>query len=512
VPPRRRGGKGDSRTRRAPRVSESWKGPLNAIEEAVHEIPQDYRGKDGTLRMRVPGRIIAKGELLRHIQDDMAPEQVANVASLPGIVGYSLAMPDIHWGYGFPIGGVAAFDPDEGGVVSPGGVGFDINCGVRLLRTPLDEKQVRAKLPELVDALFEEVPCGMGSRGGLELGTRELEGILDEGAGWAESNGWATTRDREVMEERGVIAGARSSAVHERARVRGGRSLGSLGSGNHFLEIQTVDKTYDEAACKAFGVEPGQVCIMIHTGSRGLGHQVCEDHVKDLQSSATRYKLPDRQLACADLGSRAADEYLAAMASAANFAFVNRSVIATHARRVLSRVFGVGEEESTLLYDVCHNIAKMEEHVIPAGPQAGKRKSLCVHRKGATRCFGPGHKDVPAQYREVGQPVMVPGDMGRMSFLLAGDEGAQSKSFGSACHGAGRRLSRHQAKKEWSGDELIRLLWQRDGIRVRAATPSVAAEEAPEAYKDVSLVVDSVEAAGLARKAARLRPMGVVKG
>ena len=480
----------------------------------MHEIPPDYRGVEGNLRMRVPGRVVAAGELLGHIKDDQALEQVANVATLPGIVGYSLAMPDIHWGYGFPIGGVAAFDPDQGGVVSPGGVGFDINCGVRLLRTPLSERDVRARLPELVDALFDEVPCGMGSRGGIELGASDLPDILQRGAGWAVDNGWATDRDRENMEERGALAGADASAVHDRARVRGGRSLGSLGSGNHFLEVQSVDKVYDAAAAKAFGVEPGSVCIMIHTGSRGLGHQVCEDHVRDLQPLSARLgmTLPDRQLACAPLDSPEAQRYMAAMAAAANFAFVNRSVITTHARKVLARLFGIGAEETEVMYDVCHNIAKMEEHTVPAGPDAGKRRKLCVHRKGATRCFGPGHKDVPAAYRTVGQPVLVPGDMGRMSFLLAGSKGAEAVSFGSCCHGAGRRLSRSQAKKEWRGDALIRELWERDGIRVRAATPSVAAEEAPEAYKDVSLVVDSAEAAGLARKAARLRPMGVVKG
>ncbi|MCA1818441.1 MAG: RtcB family protein [Thermoplasmatota archaeon] len=495
-------------------MAPAWNGPLRAVGPALQEIPQDYPGQDGNLRMRVPGRIVAQGELLAHIQDDMAPEQVANVASLPGIVGYSMAMPDIHWGYGFPIGGVAAFDPDQGGVVSPGGVGFDINCGVRLLRTPLNERDVRPRLPELVDALFDAVPCGMGSRGGIELSAGDLDGILERGAGWAVDNGWATDRDRENMEERGAIAGAEPSAVQERARLRGGRSLGSLGSGNHFLEVQTVDRIFAPDACKAFGVEPGQVCVMIHTGSRGLGHQVCEDHVRDLQSVVVRegIALPDRQLACAPLSSGEAERYMAAMAASANFAFVNRSVIATHARRVLSRLFGIGDEETELLYDVCHNIAKMEEHEVPAGPDAGRRKKLCVHRKGATRCFGPGHKDVAAAYRAVGQPVLVPGDMGRMSFLLAGSEGAEKTSFGSACHGAGRRLSRSQAKKEWRGAALIRELWERDGIRVRAATAEVAAEEAPEAYKDVSLVVDSVEAAGLARKAARLRPLGVVKG
>jgi tRNA-splicing ligase RtcB len=492
----------------------TWAGPLTRAAPGVHEIPQDYRGRDGNLKMRVPGRIIANDSLLGSIKDDLAPEQVANVATLPGIVGYSLAMPDIHWGYGFPIGGVAAFDPDDGGVVSPGGVGFDINCGVRLLRTPLVERDARARIVELVDALFDAVPCGMGSRGGLELSERDLDGILDGGAAWAVENGWANAADRENMEERGAIPGADARAVHERARVRGRRSLGSLGSGNHFLEVQTVDKTWDEAACKAYGVDVGQVCIMIHTGSRGLGHQICEDHVKDLQPVAARHgiDLPDRQLACAPLGTPEADRYLAAMAAAANFAFVNRSVITTHARRVLAKTFGIGDFETEVLYDVCHNIAKMEEHVVPAGPLAGRRRKLCVHRKGATRAYGPEHPGVPVAYRPVGQPVLVPGDMGRMSFLLAAMDGAEKATFGSSCHGAGRHISRSQAKREWRGEDLIRKLWEEQGIRVRAATPSVAAEEAPGAYKDVSEVVDSVEEVGLARKVARLRPLGVVKG
>jgi tRNA-splicing ligase RtcB len=491
----------------------SWNGPLRPVADGVHEIPMDYRGRDGNLRMRVPGRIIASPDLLQHIQDDQAPEQVANVACLPGIVGHSLAMPDIHWGYGFPIGGVAAFDPDAGGVVSPGGVGFDINCGVRLLRTDLTERDLRPRLVEAVDALFEDVPCGMGSRGGLEISESDLTDLLDRGAAWAADNGYATQADLERMEDGGAIAGADAREVHERARLRGRRSLGSLGSGNHFLELQVVDRTWDEAACKAYGVEPGQVLVMIHTGSRGLGHQICEDHVKDLQAVTARHgiELPDRQLACAPLGTPEAERYLGAMAAAANFAFVNRSVITTLARRTLGRLFGAGEEGPgvEVLYDVCHNIAKMEEHAIPG---ESRRKKVCVHRKGATRAFGPGHPQVPAAYRDAGQPVIVPGDMGRMSFLLAASPGAMAASFGSSCHGAGRRMSRSQASRTWKGQELLRLLWERDGIRVRAATPEVAAEEAPEAYKDVSRVVESVEVAGLARKACRMRPVGVVKG
>ncbi|HJQ93668.1 MAG TPA: RtcB family protein [Candidatus Thermoplasmatota archaeon] len=498
----------------------AWTGPLNPVSPAVHEIPADYTGASGQLKMRVPGRIVAQPSLVPSIAEDNAPEQVANVATLPGIVGYSLAMPDIHWGYGFPIGGVAAFDPDQGGVVSPGGVGFDINCGVRLLKTELEERDLRARLPEVVDALFDAVPCGMGSKGGLELSEADLTDILDRGAGWAVENGWATEADRDHMEDRGAIVGADARQVNDRARVRGRRSLGSLGSGNHFLELQVVDRTWDDAACKAYGVERGQVTVMIHTGSRGLGHQVCEDHVKELQAVSARHgiDLPDRQLACAPLDTPEAMRYMGAMAAAANFAFCNRSVITTHVRTTLGRLFGGGGGADgtglgiEVVYDVCHNIAKMEEHTVPAGPDAGKRRSLCVHRKGATRAFGPGHKDVPAGYRAAGQPVMVPGDMGRMSFLLAAQEGAMATSFGSSCHGAGRHMSRSEAKRSWSGKALLRELWERDGIYVRAATPDVAAEEAPGAYKDVSEVVDSVEMAGIARKAARMRPLGVVKG
>ncbi len=486
----------------------AWSGPLNDVGGGMHEIPADYKGQDGRLRMRVPGRIVATGDLLEHINDDLAPEQVANVASLPGIAGYSLAMPDIHWGYGFPIGGVAAFDPDHGGVVSPGGVGFDINCGVRLLRTDLHVDDARPQLQELMDALYKAVPAGMGSRG-KGAGSNAVQDIMTEGASWAVENGFATKDDAARMEEGGRIPGADPSVISDRALLRGQRSLGSLGSGNHFLEVQYVDETYDDAACKAYGVAPGQVFVMLHTGSRGLGHQVCQEHVEALQGAPKRYgiDLVDRQLACAPLDSPEAESYMGAMAAAANFAFVNRSILTTRTREVLGR-FGASAD---VVYDVCHNIAKWEEHRIPAGEEEGQRKRLCVHRKGATRSYGPGHADLPSEYQDVGQPVIVPGDMGRMSFLLAGDQGAMDKSFGSSCHGAGRRLSRSAAKKQFEGQVLIDLL-RTQGIIVKATSEQVAAEEAPEAYKDVSQVVESVHQAGLARKAARLRPMGVVKG
>lgn len=475
----------------------------------MHEIPSSYAGQSGEMKMRVPGRIVSSGPLLQHIRDDPAAEQVAAVATLPGIAGYSLAMPDIHLGYGFPIGGVAAFDPDHGGVVSPGGVGFDINCGVRLLRTDLHVDAVRGQLEPLMDALYAKVPAGMGSRGREKIGPNEINSLLAEGAPWAAEQGIIPKRDLEAIEEGGYIDGADPSAVSDRALLRGQRSLGSLGSGNHFLEVQYVDETWDDTACKAYGVAAGQVVLMIHTGSRGLGHQVCQDHVQGLQTAAKKYdiELIDRQLACAPLDSPEAASYLSAMAAAANFAFVNRSILTARARDVLAAFGGKAE----LVYDVCHNIAKWEDHVVPAGDEAGQIKRLCVHRKGATRSFGPGHKDVPQAYRDVGQPVIVPGDMGRMSFLLAGAEGAMERSFGSSCHGAGRQMSRTQAKKTFEGQALIDEL-RAQGIIVKATSQQVAAEEAPGAYKDVSEVVDSVEMAGLARKVARLRPLGVVKG
>ncbi len=486
----------------------AWSGPLRDVGSGMHEISADYQGQDGKLRMRVPGRIVATGELLEHINDDLAPEQVANVASLPGIAGYSLAMPDIHWGYGFPIGGVAAFDPDHGGVVSPGGVGFDINCGVRLLRTDMHVDDVRPRLQELMDALFAAVPAGMGSRG-RGTAKNDVQDAMSEGARWAVEQGYATPQDAARMEEGGRIEGAEPGHVSDRALLRGQRSLGSLGSGNHFLEVQFIDETYDEAACKAYGVTPGQVFVMLHTGSRGLGHQVCQEHVESLQGAPKRYgiDLVDRQLACAPLDSPEAEAYMGAMASAANFAFVNRSILTSRTRDVLDG-FGATAD---VVYDVCHNIAKWEEHRIPAGEEEGQRKRLCVHRKGATRSYGPGHADLPSEYQDVGQPVIVPGDMGRMSFLLAGNQGAMDRSFGSSCHGAGRRLSRSAAKKRFEGQALIDLLASQ-GIIVKATSQQVAAEEAPEAYKDVSQVVESVQAADLARKVARLRPMGVVKG
>ena len=476
-----------------------WNGPLVPVRDGVHEISRDYRGQDGTLRMNVPGRVVATGSLLEHITDDQALEQVANVASLPGIVGASLAMPDIHWGYGFPIGGVAAFDPDEG-VVSPGGVGFDINCGVRLLATDLHVDDVRPRLEDLIASLFAKVPAGMGSRGkGVTEG--QLDDILAGGARWALDEGLATPDDLEAMEDGGRLDAA-PDQVSDRARLRGRRSLGSLGSGNHFLEVQHVDETWGEEAA-AFGLEPGQVVVMIHTGSRGLGHQVCQDHVQGLQGTAAAHgiDLVDRQLACAPLQSDEAHDYLGAMSAAANFAFANRSILAARARDVLESFGG----SARTVWDVCHNIAKWEEHEVD-----GRRRRVCVHRKGATRAFWAGHPDLPARFAQTGQPVIVPGDMGRQSFVLAAQPGA-ADTFGSCCHGAGRRLSRTAARREFDGRALIDEL-AAQGIVVRATSDAIAAEEAPGSYKDVADVVGSVEAAGIARRVARLRPLGVVKG
>ncbi len=482
-----------------------WAGPLEATDDPViHDIPQDYRGQDGTLRMRVPGRIIAEPGLLEHITDDLALEQVANVATLPGIVGHSLAMPDIHWGYGFPIGGVAAFDPD-GGIVSPGGVGFDINCGVRLLRTGLSRADVEPIKRDLLDALFKAVPAGMGSRG-EGASENDVRDLTAAGAAWAQEQGYATTDDRDAMEDSGVIAGADPDLLSERSMVRGRRSLGSLGSGNHFLEVQAIDEVYDAETARAFGVDQDEVVVMIHTGSRGLGHQVCQEAVQDLQGVPARHgiELPDRQLACAPLDSEEARQYMGAMAAAANFAFVNRSILTARTREVFGRL--APDADVGLVYDVCHNIAKYEEHQVD-----GRTRRVCVHRKGATRAFPPGHPELAPRFQATGQPVVVPGDMGRVSFLLAGAEGAMEKTFGSCCHGAGRRLSRTAAKKQYSGKDLIDELG-RAGIIVRATSAQVAAEEAPGAYKDVSQVVDSVVRAGLAGRVARMRPLGVVKG
>jgi len=460
----------------------------------------------------VPGLVFASERLIDSIRGDPAIEQVANVAHLPGIVGHSIAMPDIHWGYGFPIGGVAAFDPREGGVVSPGGLGFDINCGVRMLRSDLVLEDVRPRLAELGDALYAEVPSGVGaSRRGDRLDAEDLDEVLVDGAAAAVARGWGTQDDLAHTEGGGCLGDADPRAVTERARERGLPQLGTLGSGNHFLEVGWIAEIHDADVARAFGLSIGQLTVLIHTGSRGLGHQVCDDHTRSFQKVARtlRFDLPDRQLACAPLGSAEASHYLAAMNAAANFAFANRQRITHAVRRAFGRVLGGAAGRGLeVLYDVCHNIGKWEEHRTGA---SGPSRRLFVHRKGATRAFPPKHPELPPAYRDVGQPVLVPGDMGRYSYVGVGAPGAMAESFGSSCHGAGRTMSRSAAKKIARAGAVKAELAGR-GILVRAASNDTIVEEIPEAYKDVKDVVEVVEGAGLTRIVAQHRPALVVKG
>jgi tRNA-splicing ligase RtcB (3'-phosphate/5'-hydroxy nucleic acid ligase) len=477
--------------------------PLERVGEHVWEIPR-HGG------MRVPGRVYASEKLMQELRDDPALDQVANVAHLPGIVGHSLAMPDIHWGYGFPIGGVAAVDADEG-VITPGGIGFDINCGVRLLRTALHVDDVAATVPRLADALFQAIPAGVGSAGAIaRLTASDERQVLTRGAAWAVGRGFGRDSDLDAIEEGGAFRGADPDAVSDTARERGRPQLGTLGSGNHFLEVQRVDEVYDARAAAALGIAEGQITVMIHSGSRGLGYQVCDDALRTMGRAMTRYgiSVPDRQLACVPLQSPEGQEYFAAMAAAANFAWANRQVMAGLAEEAFAAALGVGPERLRfgLVYDVCHNVAKLEEHVV-----AGRPRRLCVHRKGATRAFGPGHPALPGRLRALGQPVIIPGDMGRYSFLLLGTAGAMQETFGSTCHGAGRVMSRAQAKKAGRGLDLFAELAKR-GVTVRARSHGGIAEEMPWAYKDVVDVVDVVDRAGIGRKVARFRPLVVVKG
>lgn len=486
-------------------MSEEWKGPLMKVGVDRWRIPRGY--KQG---MRVDGLIFASEKLLEKIRHDQAPEQVANVACLPGIQGKSMAMPDIHWGYGFPIGGVAAM-LYEGGVVSPGGVGYDINCGVRMLRTDLEKKDVLPRMQEIVDVLFGDIPSGVGSEGKIRLSGPELRDVMLKGGQWAVSRGYGWPEDVEVTEERGRMMTADPSAVSEKAVKRGQPQVGTLGSGNHFLEVQVVDEIYDPEVASVFGVDGvGQVVLMIHSGSRGLGYQVCDDYLLVMQNAMKKYGIdvPDRQLACAPVVSPEGQRYLAAMACAANYAWANRQAMAHWAREAFSKVFGIGPHKLGMrqVYDVAHNIAKIEEHEID-----GVMTKLVVHRKGATRAFGPGHPDIPEVYRAVGQPALVPGDMGRFSYLLVGTQQAMRETFGSTCHGAGRLMSRKAAMKEARGSDIQRELADK-GIIVRAASRGTLAEEAPGAYKDVSMVVETVHETGISLKVARMRPLGVIKG
>lgn len=460
--------------------------------------------------MRVDGIIYSGESLISDVLTGGGPTQVANVATLPGIVSASLAMPDIHWGYGFPIGGVAAMDVESGGVVSPGGVGYDINCGVRLLRSDIPSGELRPRIKELVDQLFRDIPAGVGVGGPFKFARQEMRGILRDGARYLLKQGLASEADLQATESAGSLEGADPDAVSDQAYKRGRDQCGTMGSGNHFAEVQWVEQIFDEQAAGALGLVKDTVAIMIHSGSRGLGHQVCTDYLKKMRSTPAQYgiELPDRQLVCAPVDSPQGREYLAAMRAAANFAWANRQLLATQIRRTLERFLGASSESLGLaqVYDVAHNIAKIETHTVD-----GRDRKLCVHRKGATRAFGPGHPELPESLRPLGQPVLIPGDMGTASYVLLGTETAMQQTFGSTCHGAGRVLSRHAAIQKARGRRIDRELAD-VGVIARARGRTGLAEEQPDAYKDVDAVVECVVAAGLSRKVARLRPMGVIKG
>jgi tRNA-splicing ligase RtcB (3'-phosphate/5'-hydroxy nucleic acid ligase) len=480
-------------------------GPLIKIDDYRWKIPADYKAG-----MRVPGLIYSSESMLRHIVEEHAMDQVVNVAFLPGIIKYSFAMPDIHWGYGFPIGGVAATDLNTG-VVSPGGVGFDINCGVRLVRTNLTEAEVRPRIGELVNSLFRNVPSGVGTSGKVKLRGNEIDEVLVKGSRWAVEKGYGRPSDLETTEEGGEIAGADPSKVSQMAKKRGIPEVGTLGSGNHFLEVAVVDEISEPEIAGAMGINRiGQVMLLIHCGSRGLGHQVATDYIKVMVDVMNRYKieLPDRQLACAPLTSTEAQNYLAAMRCAANYAWANRQCIMHWVRQTFCTVMGKCEEDAglELVYDVAHNIAKIEEHTID-----GQKKPVCVHRKGATRAFPAGHPALPKQYAKIGQPILIPGDMGRVSYVLVGTEGAMRETFGSTCHGAGRMQSRSAMKRQIRGSDVQKELESR-GITVKTGSLSGLAEEASSAYKDVADVVRVCHNAGISKIIARTRPIGVVKG
>ncbi len=477
---------------------------LRKINDHEWEIPVSARDD-----MRVPVRVFATREILEAIRGDASLEQAVNAATLPGVVGHVLVMPDVHQGYGFPIGGVAATRlPD--GAISPGAIGYDINCGVRLLASRVELEAAGPVLDDLASALDAACPSGVGTRGHHHLDERELERVCREGGEWARQRGWGTESDVARTEEGGFLDGADFSSVGPRARERGRPQVGTLGAGNHFIEVEVVDEVFDDDAARVMGLAEGCLTVLIHSGSRGFGHQICTDYVKDFQGAVKRYgiRLPDRELVCAPLDSPEGRRYQAAMRCAANYAFANRQVLAHHARRAFAEALR-GRSQSVHLhqvYDIAHNMGKIEEHVVD-----GERVEVCVHRKGATRAFGPGFAGLPPEYRPIGQPVLVPGSMGTASWVLAGTEGSMERSLGSTCHGAGRTMSRRQAKRSVHGSRLRRELEER-GIRVRAGSMPGLAEEAPVAYKDVDAVVDAVVAAGIARRIARLRPVAVIKG
>jgi tRNA-splicing ligase RtcB len=475
---------------------------LKKIDDCRWMIPQ-------TGNMRVPGIIYSSERLIREMGSDESPKQVANVAHLPGIVKYSLAMPDMHWGYGFPIGGVAAFGLQDG-VISPGGVGYDINCGCRLVTTRLAHEDVRDRVKDLISALYHHIPTGVGSKSDLKLSANEERKVLTEGAKWAVERGYGTHEDLEATEDGGRISGADPEMVSARAIERGREQLGTLGSGNHFLEIEVVDEIFDKTAATAFGLEQNQICVLIHSGSRGLGYQVCDDYLARMVKhlGELEISLPDRQLACAYIASNRGKEYLAAMACAANYAWANRQMMMHWTRETFEHTLKKGPRDlgMRLLYDVCHNIAKIETFNVD-----GKKVKLCVHRKGATRAFPPGHPALPALYSKTGQTVLIPGDMGTGSYVLAGTEKAFEETFGSTCHGAGRLMSRTQAKKASRG-RLIEQEMAAKVIIIMATGKGTLSEEIPEAYKDLDQVVEVVHMAGISRKVAKLRALGCIKG
>ncbi|VTS07704.1 RtcB family protein [Tuwongella immobilis] len=486
-------------------AKESYNGPLEQVDANCWRIPRSYKPE-----MRVDGLIFANERLLDAIKKDQAPDQVANVATLPGIQMASLAMPDIHWGYGFCIGGVCATDPLEGGVISPGGVGYDINCGVRLVKTNLFFHEIQGSLEELIKTLFENVPAGVGRSGKYKFSPKEMRPLLAEGPSFVMERGMGVLRDLDHTEANGRIDDADPDEVSPRAIERGAEQCGTLGSGNHFMEVQVVDQIFDETVATAFGLEPGQICVMIHSGSRGLGYQVCDDALVQFRKVPEKYGivLPDKQLACAPADSPEGRKYIGAMRAAANYGFCNRQLLMTQAREVFSHVFGRSWEDlgMEMLYDVAHNIAKLETHTVD-----GVTKKVWVHRKGATRAFPAGHPEVPEAYRAVGQPVIIPGDMGRASWVLVGSEESMRKSFGTTCHGAGRAMSRTAAMKLNSGDAVQRQL-RSQGVIAMGQSRRGLAEEQPKAYKNVDHVVEVVHDAGLSRKVARMRPIGVIKG
>jgi tRNA-splicing ligase RtcB len=485
---------------------EGYTGPLEQVGPCHWRIPKSYRDD-----MRVDGLIFADETLIEQIKKDQGPEQVANVATLPGIQKASLAMPDIHWGYGFAIGGVAATDPEQGGVISPGGVGYDINCGVRLLRTNLDWADAKPKIKVLVDQLFRDIPTGVGQSGKYLFDKPRLKKLMEEGSAYVVRHGWGTDRDLQFTEAGGRLDGADPDRVSDRAIERGYDQCGTLGSGNHFLEVQVVDRVLDEGSANVMGLREGQITVLIHSGSRGLGYQVCDDFLGVFKGAPKRYgfTLPDAQLACAPVRSPEGQSYLGAMRAAANYAWCNRQLLTHQAREVFARIFGKSWEElgMDLVYDVAHNIAKFETHDIGGGMS----REVCVHRKGATRAFPAGHPEIPTAYQGIGQPVIIPGSMGTASWVLAGLPGSMAQSFGTTCHGAGRMMSRTAAVKLAAGRRIDKEL-DALGIIARARGHKGLAEEQPAAYKDVDQVVEVVDRAGISKKVARLRPVGVIKG